>query len=58
MFLDALALVLIALLAAAVAIRWDHSNRGRYFWQPAPAVAAVPAAPAAPAAAVPAEPKK
>ncbi len=48
--------VLIVLAAAAIYIRWDHNQRGRYFWQPAPVVAPVPAAPAAgqvPAAAMP-----
>lgn len=35
-------LVLLLLLLAAVAIRWDHNRRGRYFWQaepPAPVAA-------------------
>jgi hypothetical protein len=41
--------VLLLLIAAAVYIRWDHNQRGRYFWQPAPpppaeAPAAAPAA--------------
>lgn len=36
---------------AAIAIRWDHHQRGRYFWQSAPVV--VPAAPVAPAPAAP-----
>ena len=40
---------------AAVAIRWDHHQRGYYFWQSAPVV--VPAAPVAPAPATP-EPAK
>jgi hypothetical protein len=29
-------LLLLLLLLAAVAIRWDHSRRGCYFWQDAP----------------------
>lgn len=46
-------LVLAALAAVAIFIRWDHNRRGHYFWQPAPApVVVVPAAPA-PAAAAP-----
>ena len=31
-------LVLLLLLLAAVAIRWDHNRRGRYFWQAEPPV--------------------
>ena len=44
----ALIALLILLAAAAIAIRWDHNQRGRYFWQPKPATVAVPivAAPA------------
>lgn len=49
-----LSLFLLALLAAAFAVRWDHDRRGRYFWQkepPPPALPAIPApAPEAPAA--------
>jgi hypothetical protein len=43
--------VLLLLAAAAVYIRWDHNQRGRYFWQPEPPAAPVPAA-TAPAAEV------
>jgi hypothetical protein len=40
-------IVLLLLLAlAAVAIRWDHTRRGHYFWQPAP-VTEVTVSPAA-----------
>jgi len=47
-------LVLAALAAIAIFIRWDHNRRGRYFWQPAPvATVVVPAAAPAPAAAAP-----
>ena len=43
-----LVLLLLLLLLAAIAIRWDHSRRGRYFWQSEPvAQVAAPAEPAA-----------
>ena len=45
-------IVLVALAAAAIFIRWKRLETGRYFWQPAPAQATVPAAP------VPVEAKK
>lgn len=58
-------LLLIVLAGAAVWIRWDHSQRGHYFWQnppppppPAPAAAPAPAPAAEAPAAAPAEPKK
>jgi hypothetical protein len=38
--------ILIALAAAAVWIRWDHNQRGRYFWEKAPAVEPAAATPA------------
>jgi hypothetical protein len=46
--------LLIVLIAAAIYIRWDHNQRGHYFWQqppppPAPAVAAPAPAPLVPA---------
>ena len=48
-------LVMIALLLAVVAIRWDRVRHGHYFWQDAPAVAAPsttpPPAPPSPAVA-------
>ena len=48
--------LLIVLAAAAAYVRWDHNQRGHYFWQnpPPPAPAAAPAAESAPAEAVPA----
>jgi hypothetical protein len=33
-----LIMLLLLLVLAAIAIRWDHGRRGRYFWQSAPAV--------------------
>jgi hypothetical protein len=47
--------VLVALAAAAIWIRWDQTKKGHYFWEPAPAAAPVAvvepaAAPATPAA--------
>jgi hypothetical protein len=44
--------VLLVLLGAAIWIRWDHNQRGHYFWQPAPA----PAPAAAAATAIPPPP--
>ncbi|MDF3055979.1 MAG: hypothetical protein K0R17_194 [Rariglobus sp.] len=37
-------LLLILFVVAAVWIRWDHHQRGRYFWQPQPEPAPAPAA--------------
>ncbi|HSI10359.1 MAG TPA: hypothetical protein VK985_17375 [Rariglobus sp.] len=44
-------ILVVVALAAAIYIRWDHNQNGRYFWQPVPATPAKPAveAPAAPA---------
>jgi hypothetical protein len=39
--------VLLALAAAAIWIRWDHNQHGRYFWEKAPAADAAVATPAA-----------
>lgn len=36
-------LVLLVLVAGSFWIRWDHNQRGRYFWQPAKPAAAAPA---------------
>ena len=46
----ALYVLLLILVGAAVWIRWNHNQRGYYFWQdpPAPAAPEAPAAPAAP----------
>ncbi len=39
--------LVIVLVAAAIYVRWDHNQRGHYFWQePPPAPAEAPAAPA------------
>lgn len=53
--------ILIILLGAAIWIRWDRLNRGRYFWQPAPPPVEHPAStepPAKPATATPPGPTK
>lgn len=57
--------ILLVLAAAAIYIRWDHNQRGRYFWEPAPVVVvpaaaatAEPAPAATPPAATPADIKK
>ena len=43
-------IVLGLLVAAAIWIRWDHNQRGRYFWTPAPTMpATTPEAPPTPA---------
>jgi hypothetical protein len=48
--------VLLLLAAAAVYIRWNHNQRGRYFWQPEPPVPVAAPAPApVPAAETPAK---
>jgi hypothetical protein len=50
--------LIITLFAAAGYVRWDHNQRGHYFWQnPPPAAVPAPAvaAPATPAAAEPAK---
>jgi hypothetical protein len=49
--------LLFLLALAAVAIRWDHTRRGHYFWQPAPVTeAAIPPAAATPPAVAAAKP--
>jgi hypothetical protein len=50
-------LVIVAIISASY-IRWDHNQRGHYFWQkpPAPAVVPAPAPAALPAAATAPEP--
>ncbi|MDR0352356.1 MAG: hypothetical protein LBI02_03020 [Opitutaceae bacterium] len=49
-------LLVLLLLLAALAIRWDHTRRGHYFWQPpAKTAAPAPAEAAAPAPTAPAE---
>jgi hypothetical protein len=47
-------LIVAVLAAAAVYVRWDHSKNGRYFWEPAPVIAAPAEAPPAPPASAPA----
>lgn len=42
-------LLLVVVAAAAVYVRWDHNQRGHYFWQDPPVLVATPA-PAPPAA--------
>jgi len=49
--------LLIVLVAVAAYIRWDHGQRGHYFWQNPPPDVAAPAAVAAPVAAEPAPAK-
>jgi hypothetical protein len=49
--------IFLVLAGLAALIRWDHNRRGRYFWQPEPAITAAPTA-SAPATPPPPEPKK
>jgi hypothetical protein len=53
---------LVVLVGAAIWVRWDHNQKGHYFWEPAPPAVEKAAAPAAGAAKAdtppPAEPKK
>jgi hypothetical protein len=44
-----LIVILVALVAGAIWVRYNRVQTGHYFWEPAPAAAAAPVAPAEPA---------